>query len=44
MNTLNNIENPMPPLWLMYPHISRYSIGWRMEKIMPITLVSGIQA
>lgn len=30
MNTVNNIENPMPPLWLMYPHISRYSIGWRM--------------
>nr|WP_276576024.1 NADAR family protein [Oceanirhabdus seepicola] len=20
----------MAPLWLMYPHISRYSIGWRM--------------
>ncbi len=20
----------MPPLWLMYPHISQYSIGWRM--------------
>lgn len=20
----------MPPLWLMYPHISHYSIGWRM--------------
>lgn len=25
-----NINNPMAPLWLMYPHISRYSIGWRM--------------
>ena len=24
------IEKPMPPLWLMYPAISRYSIGWRM--------------
>ncbi|MCP3774930.1 NADAR family protein [Paenibacillus sp. MZ04-78.2] len=24
------IDNPMPPLWLMYPHITRYSIGWRM--------------
>lgn len=25
-----NINHPMAPLWLMYPHISRYSIGWRM--------------
>ncbi len=25
-----SIENPMPPLWLMYPNISQYSIGWRM--------------
>jgi ribA/ribD-fused uncharacterized protein len=25
-----SIENPMPPLWLMYPHISQFSIGWRM--------------
>ncbi|WP_409342875.1 NADAR family protein [Paenibacillus sp. MBLB4367] len=25
-----DIENPMAPPWLMYPHISRYSIGWRM--------------
>lgn len=24
------IEKPMPPLWMMYPHISRFSIGWRM--------------
>lgn len=24
------IKNPMAPLWLMYPHITRYSIGWRM--------------
>jgi len=24
------INNPMPPLWMMYPHISRYCIGWRM--------------
>ncbi|MDR1070195.1 MAG: NADAR family protein, partial [Gracilibacteraceae bacterium] len=23
-------KNPMPPPWIMYPHISRYSIGWRM--------------
>lgn len=31
--TKNNkftIENPMPPLWMMYPHISQFSIGWRM--------------
>lgn len=24
------IDNPMPPLWMMHPHITRYSIGWRM--------------
>ena len=24
------IDNPMPPLWLMYPHIHPLSIGWRM--------------
>ncbi|MDR1322740.1 MAG: NADAR family protein [Gracilibacteraceae bacterium] len=24
------IKNPMPPLWIVYPYISRYSIGWRM--------------
>jgi ribA/ribD-fused uncharacterized protein len=24
------IKEPMPPLWIMHPHISRYSIGWRM--------------
>ncbi len=30
MKDMHNISNPMPPLWLMYPHISRYSIGWRM--------------
>lgn len=24
------IDNSMAPLWLVYPHISRYSIGWRM--------------
>ena len=24
------IENPMPPIWMMYPHISQFSIGWRM--------------
>ena len=24
------IENPMPPLWMMYPNISQFSIGWRM--------------
>lgn len=25
-----DINNPMAPLWFMYPCISRYSIGWRM--------------
>lgn len=24
------IDNPLPPLWLTYPEISQYSIGWRM--------------
>lgn len=24
------INSPMPPIWIMYPHISEYSIGWRM--------------
>lgn len=24
------INSPIAPLWLMYPYISRYSIGWRM--------------
>lgn len=30
MNSKFTIENPMPPIWIMYPHISKYSIGWRM--------------
>lgn len=30
MKSNYNINNPMAPPWLMYPHISRYSIGWRM--------------
>ncbi len=25
-----DIKNPMAPPWLIYPNISRYSIGWRM--------------
>ena len=25
-----DLNNPMAPLWLMYPHIGRCSIGWRM--------------
>ena len=25
-----SVKELMPPLWLMYPHIHRYSIGWRM--------------
>ncbi|MDR1340088.1 MAG: NADAR family protein [Prevotellaceae bacterium] len=24
------VKEPMPPVWMMHPHISRYSIGWRM--------------
>ena len=24
------IKNPMPPIWIMYPHITQFSIGWRM--------------
>jgi len=24
------IEHPMPPLWIMYPNITQYSMGWRM--------------
>ena len=30
MNSKFTIENPMPPVWIMYPNISQYSIGWRM--------------
>lgn len=30
MEQTYSLNNLMPPLWLMYPHISRYSIGWRM--------------
>lgn len=30
MKTNFTINNPLPPLWLMYPHISPCSIGWRM--------------
>ena len=25
------IDNPMPPLWLMYPFVHPQSIGWRMD-------------
>jgi len=24
------LENPMPPVWMMCPHIRQFSIGWRM--------------
>jgi len=24
------LDSPMPPIWMMYPHITPYSIGWRM--------------
>lgn len=30
MNSIFTINNPMPPIWMMYPHISQFSIGWRM--------------
>ncbi len=30
MNNKYTIQNPMPPIWMMYPYISQYSIGWRM--------------
>lgn len=30
MKSKFTIENPMPPVWMMFPHISQFSIGWRM--------------
>lgn len=30
MKTKFTLESPMPPVWMMYPHISQFSIGWRM--------------
>ena len=27
---MTQLTSPMPPPWLIYPHISRFSIGWRM--------------
>ncbi len=24
------LKKPMPPIWMMYPNISQFSIGWRM--------------
>jgi ribA/ribD-fused uncharacterized protein len=30
VGTTSEFKNLMAPLWLMYPHIGRYSIGWRM--------------
>jgi ribA/ribD-fused uncharacterized protein len=30
VNKLYSMDNLMAPLWIMYSHISRYSIGWRM--------------
>lgn len=24
------LENPMPPIWMKYPYIRQFSIGWRM--------------
>jgi hypothetical protein len=30
MNFEFTIDNPMPPIWMMHPNISQFSIGWRM--------------
>ena len=30
MGEFFTVNHPMPPLWLMYSHIHRYGIGWRM--------------
>ncbi len=30
ITSIFTLDNPMPPLWMMYPHISQFSIGWRM--------------
>lgn len=30
MKEVFSINNPMAPLWLMFPHFSRHSIDWRM--------------
>ena len=30
MGNIYTLDNPMPPLWLMYPYIHKFSIGWRM--------------
>lgn len=30
MKEQNTLESPMPPLWMIYPNITKYSIGWRM--------------
>lgn len=30
MKTKITIDNPLPPLWLMYPTIPRFSVRWRM--------------
>ncbi|WP_027621627.1 NADAR family protein [Acetivibrio clariflavus] len=30
MKNIYDIQNPIAPPWLMYPHIPRGSIGWRM--------------
>lgn len=32
MKKVFNINNPMAPPWLMFPHIRRHSIGWRMDR------------
>ncbi|MBC2579123.1 NADAR family protein [Clostridium sp. DJ247] len=30
MKEVFSINNPMAPLWLMFPHFSRHSVGWKM--------------
>ncbi|MDS0525502.1 NADAR family protein [Clostridium sp. SHJSY1] len=30
MKDIYSINNPMAPLWIKYPQINRYSLGWRM--------------
>lgn len=30
MKSKFTLENPMPPIWMMYPHIGMGSLGWRM--------------
>jgi len=29
-NNLYTLDNPMPPLWLIFPELPQGSMGWRM--------------